>query len=67
MVVCVCNNVSTNTINNDYIDKNKSVDDLIIDTGATTCCGKCANYINCMFSEKVLLVCTENSCISGEI
>ena len=56
MVVCVCNNVSANTINNDYIDKNKSVDDLIIDTGATMCCGKCANYINCMFSEKVLLV-----------
>lgn len=43
MIVCVCNNVSTSTIERLYLE-NVPVESIVEQTKATTCCGCCENF-----------------------
>lgn len=48
MYVCLCFGVSDKKIL-ELFNNGKSVDDVIQETSATTCCGCCKDYIKSMF------------------
>ena len=44
MVICICAYVSDKDIK-ELVEKDKSLDEIIEETQASTCCGKCKEYI----------------------
>ena len=52
MYVCMCKGVSRNTIS-ELMDQNKSKEDIVKSTGATTMCGTCKNEFEKIFQTKI--------------
>ena len=51
MVVCICKCVSDKDLLN-LIEQGKTLADVIQETQASTCCGKCKCYLEEMFQEE---------------
>lgn len=51
MVVCICNCVSDKDITQ-LIEIGKTFEEVVEETQASTCCGKCKHYLEDMFQEK---------------
>ncbi|WP_438970457.1 (2Fe-2S)-binding protein [Methylophaga sp.] len=52
MIVCVCNNVNTETIHASIDSGARSVEAVREDTGAADCCGKCQFKVNRLLHER---------------
>lgn len=50
MIVCVCNNISDREIRQAVDLGLSSMDELRRDLGVATCCGKCADYAEQVFT-----------------
>ncbi|HEC73915.1 MAG TPA: NAD(P)H-nitrite reductase [Methylophaga aminisulfidivorans] len=51
MIVCICNNVNTDTINTAIEAGARSVNCIKQETGASACCGKCQFKVNRLLNE----------------
>lgn len=52
MIVCICNNVNTDTINNSIDAGAQTLDAIREQTGAASCCGKCQFRVNRLLLER---------------
>jgi len=51
MIVCICNNVNSATIEASVQNGACSVDSVRAETGATSCCGKCQFKVNAIVQD----------------
>jgi len=52
MIVCICNNVNSETIHASIDDGASTVEAVREQTGAAACCGKCQFKVNRMLHER---------------
>ncbi|PHS68201.1 MAG: NAD(P)H-nitrite reductase [Methylophaga sp.] len=62
MIVCICNNVTSATIENAVSLGADSIDDVRKDTGAASCCGKCQFQVNRIIHDLTQNYKTEQEC-----
>lgn len=52
MIVCICNNVNSETIHNSIDNGADSIDAIRHETGAAGCCGKCQFKVNRILQDR---------------
>lgn len=51
MVICLCKNINSQTIENSISNGARTLDAVRETTGASTCCGKCEYHVTRMLDE----------------
>lgn len=63
MIICICNNVNSQTIETAVNSGAHSVDHVREATGAAGCCGKCQFKVNRIIQDHIPLEQQESACL----
>lgn len=67
MIVCICNNVNSDTIHASIDDGANSVDAIREQTGAAGCCGKCQFKVNRLLHDRQQVDAASIACMAEAV